>query len=120
TANLADPIPGALRDRLEVIALAGYSDAEKLHIARRYLLPRQLREHGLTPRHVRLSEAAIAHIITAYTREAGVRNLERELATICRKIARKEAEGQEQPLHVHTGNVHRLLGIRSYLNELSW
>jgi ATP-dependent Lon protease len=118
TANLADPIPGALRDRMETIALAGYSDDEKLHIARRYLLPRQLREHGLTPHHIRLSEAAIAHIITAYTREAGVRNLERELATICRKIARKVAEGQAQTFHIHTGNVHRALGMRKYLPEV--
>ena len=118
TANLADPIPGALRDRMEIISLAGYSEHEKLHIARRYLLSRQLREHGLSPRHLRLSEAAIAHIIMAYTREAGVRNLERELATICRKIARKVAEGQEQTFHIHTGNVHRSLGMRKYLPEV--
>jgi len=118
TANLADPIPGALRDRMELITLAGYSDDEKLHIARRYLLPRQLSEHGLKPRYLRLSEVAIAHIIMAYTREAGVRNLERELATICRKIARKVAEGQEQTFHIHTGNVHRWLGMRKYLPEV--
>jgi ATP-dependent Lon protease len=118
TANLADPIPGALRDRMEIIMLAGYSEDEKLHIARRYLLPRQLSEHGLEARHLRLSEVTIAHIIMAYTREAGVRNLERELATICRKIARKVAEGQEQTFHIHTGNVPRWLGMRKYLPEV--
>ena len=118
TANLADPIPGALRDRMEIIPLPGYSDDEKRHIARRYLLSRQLREHGLEPRHLRLSDAAVTHIITAYTCEAGVRNLERELATICRKIARKVAEGQEQTFHVHTRNVHRSLGVRKYLPEV--
>ena len=118
TANLADPIPGALRDRMEVIPLSGYTDDEKRHIARRYLLSRQLREHGLEPRHLRLSDAAVTHIITAYTREAGVRNLERELATICRKIARKVAEGQVRTFHVHTSNVHRSLGVRKYLPEV--
>jgi ATP-dependent Lon protease len=118
TANLADPIPGALRDRMEIITLAGYSDDEKLHIAQRYLLPRQLSEHGLTSRYLRLSEVAIAHVIMAYTREAGVRNLERELATICRKIARQVAEGQEQTFHIHTGNAHRWLGMRKYLPEV--
>jgi len=81
-------------------------------------LPRQLTEHGLKPRHLRLSVVAIAHVIMAYTREAGVRNLERELATICRKIARKVAEGQEQTFHLHMGNVHRWLGMRKYLPEV--
>lgn len=118
TANLADPIPGALRDRMEIITLSGYPDEEKRHIARHYLLPRQLREHGLLQQHLRLSEAAIEHIITAYTREAGVRNLERELATICRKIARQVAEGQARTCQVHTGNLHRYLGMRKYLPEM--
>lgn len=118
TANLADPIPGALRDRMEIIPLAGYADHEKLHIARRHLFPRQLHEHGLTARHLRLSDAAIMHIITAYTREAGVRNLERELATICRKTARKVAEGREQLYHIHSRNVHHFLGTRKYLPEV--
>lgn len=118
TANLADPIPGALRDRLEIITLSGYPDEEKRHIARHYLVPRQLREHGLLLRHLRLSDAVLDHIITAYTREAGVRNLERELATICRKIARQVAEGHDQAFHVHTGNVHRYLGTRKHLPEI--
>ena len=118
TANLADPIPNALRDRMEIIPIAGYSEDEKCHIARRYLLQRQLQEHGIATQHVRLSDAVLRQIITAYTREAGVRNLERELATICRKVARKVAEGQEQMFHIHTGNVHRTLGIRKYLPEM--
>jgi ATP-dependent Lon protease len=118
TANLADPIPRALRDRMEIITLSGYSEDEKRYIARRYLLARQLREHGLASHHLHLSDAAIAHIITAYTREAGVRNLERELATVCRKIARQVAEGHEQTFHIHTGNVHRALGMRKYLSEV--
>jgi ATP-dependent Lon protease len=117
TANLPDPIPSALRDRLEIIRLAGYTDDEKRHIARRYLLPRQLREHGLSEGHLRLSEAALTRIITAYTREAGLRNLERELATICRKIARQVAEGQDKTFQVRPGNLHRYLGVRKYLRE---
>jgi ATP-dependent Lon protease len=117
TANLADPIPGALRDRMEIIRLAGYTDDEKCHIARHYLLPRQLHEHGLNERHLRLSETALTRAITAYTREAGLRNLERELATICRKIARKVAEGMDRTFQVSTGNLQHYLGVRKYLLE---
>jgi ATP-dependent Lon protease len=117
TANLADPIPGALRDRMEVIRLAGYTEDEKRHIARRHLLPRQLREHGLEEHHVRLSEAALLQIITTYTREAGLRNLERELATVCRKIARKVAEGDERTFTVHPANLQHYLGVRKYSQE---
>jgi ATP-dependent Lon protease len=115
TANLEDPIPGPLRDRVEVIRLAGYTDDEKCQIVQRYLLPRQLREHGLSPRYIRLSAATITQIITGYTREAGVRNLERTLAAICRKVARVVAEGKEKTFHVHTGNVQRYLGVRPYV-----
>ncbi|MGQ4806704.1 Lon protease [Candidatus Entotheonellaceae bacterium PAL068K] len=118
TANLADPIPNALRDRMEIIPLCGYSEDEKRHIARRYLLPRQLHEHGLNPRHLQLSDATLSHIIAAYTREAGLRNLERELAAICRKIARKVAEGQDKRFQVHPGNLYRYLGVRKYLSEV--
>ena len=118
TANLADSIPGALRDRMEVIPLAGYADDEKQQIARRHLLPRQLHEHGLEARHLRLSDATLDAIIRAYTREAGLRNLERELAAICRKIARRIAEGHDKTFQVHTGNLHRYLGVRKYLPEV--
>jgi ATP-dependent Lon protease len=117
TANVADTIPSALRDRMEIIRLSGYTEEEKRHIASKYLLPRQLREHGLTPHHLRLSETTLVQIITAYTREAGVRNLERELAAICRKIARQVAEGQDKTFHITTGNLHRYLGVRKYVRE---
>lgn len=115
TANLEEPIPRPLRDRVEIIRLEGYTDDEKCQIVQRYLFPRQLREHGLSPRHIRLSVATIAHIITGYTREAGVRNLERELATICRKIARMIAEGTDKTFHVHSGNVQQYLGARPFV-----
>jgi ATP-dependent Lon protease len=103
---------------MEVIPLAGYADGEKQQIARRYLLSRQLHEHGLEARHLRLSDATLDTIIRAYTREAGLRNLERELAAICRKVARRIAEGHDKTFQVHTGNLHRYLGVRKYLPEV--
>ncbi len=117
TANLTDTIPPALRDRLEIIRLAGYTDDEKRHIAHRYLLPRQLQAHGIEARHLRLSDATLTQMITGYTREAGVRHLDRNLAMICRKIARTIAEGQDKTFHVHRGNLHRYLGVRPYFPE---
>ncbi|HXI16768.1 MAG TPA: endopeptidase La [Chloroflexota bacterium] len=92
TANQMDPIPPPLRDRMEVIDLPGYIEEEKLSIAQRFLVARQLSEHGLTPEHVRFTEGALRRVIGDYTREAGVRNLEREIANICRKLARRVAE----------------------------
>ncbi len=92
TANQLDPIPPPLRDRMEVIDLPGYVEEEKLSIAQRFLVARQLAEHGLTAEHVRFTEGAVRRIIQDYTREAGVRNLEREVANICRKLARKVAD----------------------------
>jgi ATP-dependent Lon protease len=119
TANLVDPIPAALRDRLEIIRLSGYTDDEKCQIAKRYLLPRQLQEHGLSARHLRLSAAALSEVITGYTREAGVRQLERALAAMCRKIARTIAEGQEKTFHIHADSVSRYLGARPYHVEMN-
>ena len=118
TANLMDPIPSALRDRMEVIEISGYTNDEKVGIARDFLIPRQLKEHGITDRHVHLTESAVNLMITQYTREAGVRNLEREIANVLRKVARKIAEGKEQRHIVAHKNLHKYLGIPKYQPEL--
>jgi ATP-dependent Lon protease len=110
TANLLDPIPAPLRDRMEVIRLSGYAPEEKLAIARRHLLPREREAHGLAPEALQLSDAALQRLVLEYTREAGVRNLERQLAALCRKVARRAAEGDARPIRVSTGNLARLLG----------
>jgi ATP-dependent Lon protease len=110
TANRLDTILPALRDRLEVIALPGYSEDEKLHIVRRHLLPRQLAEHGLPEGALTLSDRAVLKIIREYTDEAGVRGLEREIGRICRKIARRVAEGQTAPAPLRVSAIAELLG----------
>ncbi|MHB8706624.1 MAG: endopeptidase La [Coriobacteriia bacterium] len=110
TANLLDTIPPALRDRMEVIHFPGYTEDEKLHIATRYLVPKQLKEHGLSKRRLTIGETALREIIRRYTREAGVRNLERSIATICRQVARKVVEGHEGKITVGGRNVHAYLG----------
>ena len=113
TANQLEPIPGPLRDRMEIINLAGYTLEEKLHIARTYLVPRQIEANGLRPGQVRFQDAAIVEIISNYTREAGVRNVEREIGTVCRKIAREVAEadnGARRRFTVNVKKVHELLG----------
>ncbi|HEX8228020.1 MAG TPA: endopeptidase La [Chloroflexia bacterium] len=92
TANMLDPIPPALLDRMEVIELPGYIEDEKYHIARQFLAPRQIDEHGLTPAHLKITDGALRRLIREYTHEAGVRNLEREIGSICRKVAKKVAE----------------------------
>jgi len=117
TANLLDPIPPALKDRMEVLYLQGYTDEEKLHIARRYLLSRQLEEHGLTEDDLRISDSAILEIIHRYTREAGLRNLEREVAKVCRKVARDITSGKSGPFHVTARNLKRYLGPRKFFME---
>jgi ATP-dependent Lon protease len=119
TANVADAIPSALRDRFELIYLDGYNDDEKLQIALRHLIPKQMDMHGVERGQLRLSEATLKQIITGYTREAGVRQLERSMAAICRKIARQLAEGQtDKTFHVHRGNLSRYLGVQIYLPML--
>lgn len=110
TANLLDPIPPALRDRMEVIHFPGYTEDEKLHIARRYLIPKQLKEHGLTPGKLEITDGAVREIVRRYTREAGVRNLERSIATICRQVARKVVEGRKGKTRVTERTVHKYLG----------
>jgi ATP-dependent Lon protease len=117
TANLTDPIPSALRDRMEVINLPGYTQEEKLRIARKYLLARQLEENGIDDRALDMSDQAILHIIGQYTREAGLRNLERELSSICRKVARRIAEGENGTTKVTAANLHKFLGPPKYPAE---
>ncbi|MDB5077439.1 MAG: lon [Chloroflexi bacterium] len=109
TANMLDPVPAALRDRLEVIELSGYIEDEKLHIAEQFLVPRQRTDHGLGEK-VRFTPAALRHIVREYTHEAGVRNLEREIATVCRKVARSVAEGRKGISIIGHQAVERYLG----------
>ncbi len=104
TANILDPVPPALRDRMEVLELPGYTESEKLEIAKRYLLPKEIDAHGLTAAQLGITADAIRQIITSYTREAGVRNLEREIAAICRAVAREVSEGRTDPAHHHGGS----------------
>jgi ATP-dependent Lon protease len=114
TANILDPVPPALRDRLEVIELPGYIEDEKLAIARRFLVPKQLEEHGLAPAQLRFSEGALRELIRSYTHEAGVRNLEREIGSICRKVARGVASGEDVPHLVGTQSLEKYLGPPRY------
>jgi ATP-dependent Lon protease len=118
TANLMDPIPSALRDRMEVIELSGYTEEEKLGIARNYLIPRQLEAHGISEKHAHLSDLTLRKIIFQYTREAGVRNLEREIANVLRKVARKVAEGKDKTFVITPKNLHKYLGVPKYLPEM--
>ncbi len=117
TANLVDPIPSALKDRMEIIRLAGYTEEEKLKIAQGYLLPRQLRENGLKSGDLNISPEVIKEVIVHYTLEAGLRNLERELGALCRKAARRIAEGEKGPFSITRANLHRYLGPPRYLPE---
>ncbi len=111
TANVLDTIQPALRDRMEVIRLAGYTEEEKLEIARRHLMPKQLEENGVTQKNVRISKPALAAIIQQYTQEAGLRQLEREIGRVCRKVARRVAEGNEGIVRVTPKNLHEFLGV---------
>jgi ATP-dependent Lon protease len=110
TANILDTVPPALRDRLEVIRFSGYIEDEKHHIATKFLIPKQLKENGLKSEHITFTDESLRHVIRQYTREAGVRNLEREIATICRKVAREVAEGDATSVKVTIQNVHKFLG----------
>ncbi|PYY19228.1 MAG: endopeptidase La, partial [Acidobacteria bacterium] len=110
TANMLDPIPEPLRDRMEIIELQGYIEDEKVHIAYRYLIPRQIEENGITPEQIEFPEEGVRYIIRHYTREAGVRNLERNIGTMCRKQARRIAEGKTDKLVVTKEIVQEFLG----------
>ena len=110
TANILDTVQAALRDRMEVIRLAGYTEEEKLEIARRHLLPKQIEENGITARNVQISKKALGAVVQQYTQEAGLRQLEREIGRICRKVARRIAEGKSEAVRVTPKNVHEYLG----------
>ena len=117
TANVLDPVPPALRDRMEVLELPGYTEDEKLKIAQEHLVAKQVTNHGLTPEQIRFEESALRMVIRSYTREAGVRNLEREIGALCRKVARRWAEGTEEPVAIAPGTVIVMLGAPRYLDE---
>jgi ATP-dependent Lon protease len=119
TANVLDPIPAPLRDRMEVIELVGYTEEEKLEIARRHVIPKQLRENGLTPENLRIDDAAVIQIVRFYTREAGLRNLEREVGRVCRKVARAITEGRTEPVTLKAENVREYLGPEKFFSETS-
>lgn len=119
TANILDPIPPALRDRMEVLELPGYTESEKLQIAKRYLIPKEIDAHGLTVAHLTITDDALRKIINAYTREAGVRNLEREIATICRAVAKEVSEGRTDPANVTVEDLHPLLGPIKFFSEVA-
>jgi len=117
TANIIDPVPPALKDRMEILYLSGYTDVDKLAIAKRFLLPRQKDENGVRDGQLRMTDKAILAIIHQYTREAGLRNLEREIGQICRKAARRIAEGDKGPFSITPRNISRYLGVPKFLPE---
>jgi ATP-dependent Lon protease len=119
TANTLDTIPGPLRDRMEVLALSGYTDDEKVGIARQYLIPKQLAAHGLAESELAIEPEAVRAIVRGYTREAGVRQLEREIAAIARKVARRIAEGAREPVRVAAAGVVEYLGRPRFFDEVA-
>jgi len=119
TANTLETIPGPLRDRMEILVLSGYTDEEKIGIAREYLIPKQLAAHGLATDELSFEPDAIRHIVRGYTREAGVRNLEREIAAVARKVARRLAEGQREPVRITADNLVEYLGRPRFFDEVA-
>lgn len=117
TANLPDTIPPPLFDRMEVIHLSSYTEREKIEIARRHLYPKQLENHGLSSRQLKIVKSGYQGIIRGYTREAGVRNLERTIATLCRKVTRRIATGEQGPFVISGKNIQEFLGVPSYLDK---
>jgi ATP-dependent Lon protease len=119
TANTLDTIPGPLRDRMEVLMLSGYTDEEKVGIARQYLIPKQLAAHGLATGELAFEPEALARIVRDYTREAGVRNLEREIAAVARKVARRLAEGRTEPVLVGVSDLNEFLGRPRFFDDVA-
>jgi ATP-dependent Lon protease len=119
TANVLDTIPGPLRDRMEIIQLPGYTEEEKVQIARKYLVKKQLDANGLKAEQASLTDAAIREIIAGYTREAGVRNLEREIGSVMRNVAMRIAEAKVESVAVDAGDLHAILGARKFENEVA-
>ncbi len=117
TANMLDSIPSPLRDRMEVIRIPGYTPEEKVEIAQSFLIPNQMTEHGLPPDRIQWSSSALLSVVTDYTREAGVRNLERKIAAVCRKTARRAAEGDSSRARVNRRTLNRYLGPPPYLDD---
>src|SRR5712671_1014536 len=117
TANILDTVPPALRDRMEVLEIAGYTEEEKLSIATEHLVEKQVKNHGLTAEYIRFAPDALRQVIRGYTREAGVRNLEREIGSLCRKVARRRAEGNETPIEITPEVVVEMLGAPKFLDE---
>jgi ATP-dependent Lon protease len=117
TANQLETIPGPLRDRMEIIFISGYTENEKIAIARGYLIPRQLRENGLRPEEVQFTKSSLQRIIRSYTREAGVRNLEREIGSLCRKVVTLIAEGKSEKVEIDQEKVQDLLGHPHYYGD---
>jgi ATP-dependent Lon protease len=117
TANVLDTIPQALRDRMEIIQLSGYSEEEKLTIARKYLVRKQIDENGISEKNIEFKDDGLKKIIGAYTREAGLRNLEREIGSVCRKVAREVAQGNDEKWIITSKTVEKLLGPPKYLRE---
>src|SRR5215217_5697363 len=120
TANLLDPIPGPLKDRMEILELPGYTFEEKVHIAQNHLIPKQLREHGLSPDAIVITEKALITMIMSYTREAGVRNLERRIADVCRAVAVEVASGKVQAgakRDIDEPDLADMLGPEKFYNE---
>jgi len=119
TANILDPVPPALKDRMEVLELPGYTAEEKVFIAKQFTIPKQLKEHGLTKEQLAIEDDAIKAVISDYTREAGIRNLEREIARICRKVAKNIASGEKKSVTVTADQLHNLLGPIKFFSEVA-
>ncbi|HEX9911955.1 MAG TPA: endopeptidase La [candidate division Zixibacteria bacterium] len=118
TANILDPIPAVLRDRMEVLELPGYTDLEKLQIAKKYLIPKELDNHGLKLDNLSFQDQALKKIINDYTKESGLRNLDREVATICRKVAKKVASDEVKKVELTSDNLHEYLGAPKFFQEV--